>query len=70
MVKDVYDKRIENSIAALSDCVIDLEVVKLGTGFENHLVVQKVKNMPQKIITLIYSITDKGITPETISRIR
>ncbi|MDI6916361.1 MAG: RAD55 family ATPase [Thermoplasmatales archaeon] len=69
MIKDVYDKRIENSISAIADCVIELEVVKIGTGFENRLVVQKVKNMPQKIITLIYSITDKGVTPETISRI-
>ncbi len=69
MVKDIYDKRIENSIAAMTDCVIELEVAKIGTGFENRLVVQKVKNMPQKIITLIYSITDKGVTPEMISRI-
>ena len=69
MIKDVYDKRIENSIAAIVDCVIDLEVAKVGTGFENRLIVKKVKNMPQKIVTLIYSITDKGITPETISRI-
>lgn len=69
MIKDIYDKRIENSIAAMTDCVIELEVAKVGTGFENRLVVQKVKNMPQKIITLIYSITDKGVTPEMISRI-
>jgi len=69
MVKDIYDKRIENSIAAMTDCVIELEVAKVGIGFENRLVVKKVKNMPQKIVTLIYSITDKGITPETISRI-
>jgi len=68
MVKDIYDKRIENSIAAVADCVIELEVVKIGTGFENRLVVQKVKNMPQKIDTLIYSITDKGKTPETKSK--
>ncbi len=69
MIKDVYDKRIENSIAAIADCVIDLEVAKVGTGFENRLIVKKVKNMPQKIVTLIYAITEKGITPETISRI-
>ncbi|MBU2564765.1 MAG: RAD55 family ATPase [Candidatus Thermoplasmatota archaeon] len=69
MVKDVYDKRIENSISAIADCVIELEIVKIGTGFENRLIVKKVKNMPQKIVTLVYSITDKGITPETISRI-
>ena len=69
MVKDIYDKRIENSIAAMTDCVIELEVAKVGIGFENRLVVKKVKNMPQKIVTLIYSITDKGVTPEIISRI-
>jgi len=69
MVKDVYDKRIENSISAIADCVIELEIVKIGTGFENRLIVKKVKNMPQKIVTLIYSITDKGITPESLTRI-
>ncbi|MEW6069190.1 MAG: RAD55 family ATPase [Candidatus Thermoplasmatota archaeon] len=69
LAKDVYDKRIENAIAAIIDCLIELEVVKVGIGFENRLVIKKVKNQPQKMATLIYSITEKGITPEVITRI-
>ena len=69
MVKDIYDKRIENSISAIVDCVIDLETVSVGTEFESRLIIRKVKNMPQKVLTLIYSITDHGITPESITRI-
>lgn len=69
LAKEVYDKRIENAIAAIVDCLIELEVVKLGTGFENRLVIRKVKNQPQKMATLIYSITEKGLTPELITRI-
>lgn len=69
IVKDIHEKRIEGAISAIVDCVIELEVVKIGTEFENRLVVKKVKNMPQKIVTLIYSITETGITPETLTRI-
>ncbi|MDI6855829.1 MAG: RAD55 family ATPase [Candidatus Thermoplasmatota archaeon] len=69
LAKDVYDKRIENAIAAIVDCLIELEVLKIGTGFENRLIIKKVKNQPQKMATLIYSITEKGITPELITRI-
>ncbi len=69
MAKDVYDKKTEASIGAIVDCLIELEVVKLGTGFENRLIIRKVKNLPQKMMTLIYTITERGITPELITRI-
>lgn len=69
MAKDVYDKKVEASIGAIVDCLIELEVIKLGTGFENRLIIRKVKNLPQKMTTLIYTITEKGITPELITRI-
>lgn len=69
LAKDVYEKKIENAIATMTDCLIELEDVRVGTNFENRLVIKKVKNRPDKKATFIYSIGEGGISPEAITRI-
>lgn len=69
LTKDVCEKRTETGMWASIDCIIELEIERVGTSFENRLVLRKVKNMPQKMLILIFSVTDVGITPEMVTRI-
>ena len=69
MVADVHEKRIETGLDAIADCVIELDIQKIASDFETFMTVKKVRNYPNKTAILTYSITEKGITPEMISRI-
>lgn len=69
MVTGAHDHRIESGVRAIVDCIIELEIQKLASEFENRLIVKKVKNHPDKTAILTYAITESGITPERVSRI-
>jgi len=69
MVSGANDAKVESSIRAIADCIIELEVQKLASEFENRLIVRKLKNHPDKTAILTYAITEGGITPERVSRI-
>ncbi len=64
-----FDRRTESIIEGIADVIFDLEIAKMASSFENHLVIRKVRNYPEKAAILIYAITDHGITPEMVSRI-
>jgi len=66
---DSFDRKIESIIEGLADIIFDLEIAKMASTFENHLVIRKVRNYPEKTAILIYAITEHGITPEMVSRI-
>jgi KaiC/GvpD/RAD55 family RecA-like ATPase len=69
MVSGAHDVKTESGIRAIVDCIIELEVQKLASEFENRLIVRKLKNHPDKTAILTYAITEGGITPERVSRI-
>jgi KaiC/GvpD/RAD55 family RecA-like ATPase len=69
LTKGICEKNVQNSIWSIVDCVLDLEVERMGTSFESRIVLRKVRNMPEKLIVLIYSVTPEGITPEMVTRI-
>jgi len=64
-----YSPQIENSVDAIVDCVIELDVQQMASEFETRMIVRKMRNYPNKTAILTYSITEKGITPEMVSRI-
>ena len=64
-----FDRKIESIIEGLADIIFDLEIAKMASNFENHLIIRKVRNYPEKAAILIYAITEHGITPEMVSRI-
>jgi len=69
MVTGAHGQRIESAIRATVDCIINLEVSRMASDFENRLVLSKVRNYPDKTAILAYAITEEGITPERVSRI-
>jgi len=68
--KGLCDRTTEIGVYACMDVIIELEVERVGTGFEYRLIIRKVKNLPQKSTIMIYSISEEGITPELVTRIR
>jgi KaiC/GvpD/RAD55 family RecA-like ATPase len=66
---DSFERTTESVIEGMADIIFDLEIAKMASTFENHLVIRKVRNYPEKAAILIYAITEHGITPEMVSRI-
>ena len=69
ITSEAFERKTQMSIEAISDMVFEMEVTKMASTFENHLLVKKVRNYPEKAAILIYAITELGITPEEASRI-
>ena len=67
-MKDTYGRSLESGIEAIVDCIIELEIQRMASEFENRLVVKKVRNYPDRAGILVYAITDHGITPEIVTR--
>jgi len=68
-VKGSWEARIEHALQAACDIVVELEVTRVGSQFENRLIIKKVRNRPDKNAILFYSITEKGLTPEMVMRV-
>jgi len=69
ITSEAYEKKVHMSIEAITDIIFEMEITKMASSFENHLLVKKVRNYPEKAAILIYAITENGITPEEVSRI-
>ena len=66
---EAFERKVQMSIEAMADIIFEMEIKKMASTFENHLLVKKVRNYPEKAAILIYAITENGITPEEVSRI-
>jgi len=69
MSSEAFDRRVQMSVESVADIIFEMEVKKMASSYENHLLVKKVRNYPEKAAILIYAITDNGITPEEVARI-
>jgi KaiC/GvpD/RAD55 family RecA-like ATPase len=69
MAGGMHSQRLESAIEGIVDCVIELEIQKIATEYETRLIVKKVRNYPNKTAIMTYSVTEKGITPEMVSRV-
>ena len=69
MSAETFDRKVQMSMEATADIVFEMEVRKMASTYENHLLVKKVRNYPEKAAILIYAITENGITPEEVARI-
>lgn len=69
MTSEAFDRKVQMSMEAIVDIIFEMEIKKMASTFENHLLVKKVRNYPEKAAILIYAITENGITPEEVSRI-
>lgn len=69
MTSEAFDRKVQMSMEAIADIIFEMEIKKMASTFENHLLVKKVRNYPEKAAILIYAITENGITPEEVSRI-
>ena len=61
ITKGVFDAKVQNSIDALMDTLIELERERVGKKFESNLIVSKVKNFPERSRIMQYSVGDNGI---------
>ena len=68
-VKDSWEIKIEHALQAAMDVVLELEISRIGSTFENRLIIKKVRNRPDKNAILFYSITEQGLTPEMVMRV-
>ena len=57
------------ALQAAMDVVLELEISRVGSAFENRLIIKKVRNRPDKNAILFYSITEQGLTPEMVMRV-
>lgn len=62
LTKGVFDSRVQNSINALVDTLLELERDRIGKRFENNLIIGKVKNYPERSRIMQYFIGDGGLT--------
>ncbi len=70
MVGGLYDRMTENAIDAIADIIIEMNIIQVASEYETRLIIRKVRNHPGKAAIMTYSITsEKGITPEMISRV-
>ena len=61
LTKGVFDAKVQNSIDALMDTLIELERERVGKKFESNLIVSKVKNFPERSRIMQYTVGDNGI---------
>lgn len=62
LTKGVFDGRVQNSINALVDTLLELERDRIGKRFENNLIISKVKNYPERSKIMQYFVADGGLT--------
>lgn len=69
MSTGVHEPKVENSIEAIADIIIEMEIQRVGSEFETRLVIKKFRNYPNKCAILTFSISEGGITPEMVARV-
>ena len=55
--------------SSIADVIVELEVGRMASEFENRMIIKKIRNHPEKAAVLIYAVTEHGITPEMITRV-
>lgn len=69
LTRDAFERQVQSGIEAIADCIIELEIHRMASDFENRLIVKKFRNHPDLASILIYAITEHGITPEMVTRV-
>ncbi len=69
LTRGIHGTQIERNLEGLADCIIELDVIQKGTGFERLLSVKKIRNFAKKIGTARYEISEQGLILENIERI-
>lgn len=69
MQKGIHGNALENKIESISDCVLELEVLRKGSSFDRFLAVKKMRNYAKKIGMARYVIDSDGFVLEMIERI-
>lgn len=69
LTRDAFDKSVQSGIEAIADIIIELEIHRMASDFENRLIVRKFRNHPDLASILVYAITEHGITPEMVTRV-
>lgn len=64
MLKGVHEPKMESGVEEVVDIIIELEKLRREKEFQRYLIIQKVRNHPEKVGIMEYTITEKGITPK------
>jgi len=64
MLKGVHEPKTESGVEEVVDIIVELEKLRREKEFQRYLIIQKVRNHPEKVGIMEYTITDKGITPK------
>lgn len=64
MLKGVHEPKMESGVEEVVDIIIELEKLRREKEFQRYLIIQKVRNHPEKVGIMEYTITGKGITPK------
>lgn len=69
LAKGAYTVATERRLEALADCLMELEVTRVGKSFDRHFVIKKVKNRGFGIGAGTYDITEDGFKLGDINRV-
>ena len=64
MLKGVHEPKTESGVEEVVDIIVELEKLRREKEFQRYLIIQKVRNHPEKVGIMEYTITGKGITPK------
>ncbi len=64
MLKGVHEPKTESGVEEVVDIIIELEKLRKEKEFQRYLIIQKVRNHPEKVGIMEYTITERGITPK------
>ncbi len=61
MLNNVYDTTSQSGIEEIVDIILELEMRRVENGFDNYLIIKKVRNHPEKVGIFKYHVNDNGI---------
>ena len=64
MLKGVHEPKTESGVEEVVDVIIELEKQRLEREFRHFLIIQKVRNHPEKLGIMEYAVTSRGIAPK------
>ena len=64
MLKGVHEPKTESGVEEIVDAIIELEKQRKDRNFIHYLIIQKVRNHPERLGIMEYSVTNRGITPK------
>ena len=62
MLKDVYETRTQSGVEGIVDCIMELETRREGDKIEHYLLINKVRNLPEKVEILRTVFTKEGFS--------